>query len=165
MFFSLILPALIGCKEDIVLEYEQFNDVSDTLSVQVGVEKNTTPATIDLHSTTGQIIVGWAEMSPSAGPIGTKHTLVVNVDNRWEDEVSRVTIRTDSGSRGKDEYDMVTDSADEGLHQLELISVGSEGESRTDYFTVRLWKIKDQPFVPVDTGEEEEEEDTGGFFE
>ena len=49
-------------------------------------------------------------------------------------------MRTDSGDRGEDEYDLEADSADEGLFQIVLVSVGDEGESREDTFTIRVWE-------------------------
>ena len=59
-------------------------------------------------------------------------------------------MRTDSGDRGEDEYDLEADSADEGLYLRELSSVGDEGESREETFSIYVWE---DDSTTSDTGE------------
>ena len=54
--------------------------------------------------------------------------------------MDRVSVRTSSGERGEDEYDLVQDSAGDGFWLLQIESVGEEGEQRTDTFELRLWQ-------------------------
>ncbi len=138
MLLSLLL---FGCTPDEEIVYEQFNADDDALSVEVGSASELEAISIDLHSSTGAVVVGQASVDPSGGPSGTVHTLTVEVYDDYEHIVDRASVRTDSGDRGVDEYDMEGDSADEGLYVLELTSVASDGESRTDKLTIRLWDV------------------------
>jgi hypothetical protein len=155
------LLSFLGCKDEEEIFYTQFNAKDDVISIEVGAVEELPPTTIDLHSSTGQVIVGSATVTPGGGPIGTTHVLTVEVLDDWEDQVPRVTVRTDSGNRGEDEYELTTDSADEGLHQIKLVSFGDEGESRTDIFTIRLWEIDGQVIETYDTSIPEEEAGSG----
>jgi hypothetical protein len=96
-------------------------------------------ASVALTSTTESVVIGWGCISPSAGPIGTVHTIRVEVLDDYEAGVDRVSVRTDSGDRGEDEYDLDHDSADIGFWMREIESVGEEGETRSDTITFRLW--------------------------
>ena len=116
------------------------NAQTDQISIQVGTEDVLDAVSISLYSTTGTVEVGTATVNPGGGPIGTEHTLTVEIFDDWEDDVNRVSVRTDSGERGEDEYDLTPDSADEGLYQEVLVSVGTEGETREDIFTIRVWE-------------------------
>lgn len=135
--------ALGACDEDDETSYVQFNADDDALSIDVGAAELGEPTTIDLHSTTGEVVIGTASVDPSAGPIGTEHTLIVQISDNYENLVDRVSVRTDSGDRGEDEYDFISDSADEGLYKRILVSVGAEGEQRTDTLTIRVWDVED----------------------
>lgn len=157
---ALVLPAALlvssGCEEDQEPVWEQFNATDDQVSVEVGVEETLDAVTTFLHSSSGQVEVGEASVEPGGGPIGTEHLFVVQVYDDWEAQVERATVRVDSGERGVDEYEMTPDSADEGLYTTTLVSVGTEGETRTDTVTFRLW---------YDVSDEEEAsggDDTGG---
>jgi hypothetical protein len=155
---SFTLAILPGCKKDEEVTYAQFNGDEDTLSVEVGAKKALPALSIELHSTTGEVIVGTAEVDPGGGPIGTEHAVVVIVADDYENVVDRVSIRTDSGDRGEDEFDLDVDSADEGYYKTTLVSVGEEGEIRTDTLTVRLWDIEDDEdgdTTTTDSGTEE----------
>ena len=142
---ALVLPLLgasdCGSKDEDT--YVQFNADDDTLTIDVGTEDVGEAVSIDLHSTTGSVVIGTATVDPSSGPIGTEHTITVEIFDAYENMVDRVSVRTDSGDRGEDEYDLVGDSADEGFYKLTLVSVGDEGETRQDSFTVRVWDIED----------------------
>jgi hypothetical protein len=149
----MLLAVLLACSEGDEVTYTQFNSDTDQLTIQVGTEELLDPVTISLYSTTGTVEIGSATADPGGGPIGTRHTLTVEVFDDWENDVSRVSVRTDSGDRGEDEYDLEGDSADEGLFQLELSSVGDEGETREDTFTIRVWED--------DTSSSDDTSDTG----
>ncbi|MFZ5475258.1 MAG: hypothetical protein ACOZNI_00660 [Myxococcota bacterium] len=106
-------------------------------------------AAVSLTSTTGSVEIGWGCVSPAAGPVGTVHTMRVEVLDAYEADVDRVSVRTDSGDRGKDEYDLDHDSADIGFWMFEIESVGEDDEQRTDTLTFRLW-------VEESSGDDEE---------
>jgi hypothetical protein len=137
----LVLVAL-GCNKKEEVTYEQFNAEDDTVDIEVGVEKALPAVTTELHSTTGEVIVGTAEVDPGGGPIGTEHEIVVIVVDDYEEIVDRVTVRTYSPDRGKDEYELEPDSADEGYYKKTLVSVGQDDEVRTDTLTFRLWDVE-----------------------
>ena len=134
--------AIAACKKDDEIVYDQYNAEDDALSIEVGVEELLPAVSIDLHSSTGEIVVGTADVDPGGGPIGTEHTITVVIADDYENAIDRVTVRTDTSERGEDEYDLDPDSADEGLYQVTLVSVGTEDEVRTDTFTVRLWEAE-----------------------
>ena len=136
----MLLAVLLACTESEEVIYAQFNADTDQISIQVGSDDVLDPTSVSLYSTTGTVEIGTATADPGGGPIGTEHTLTVEVYDDWENDVSRVSVRTDSGDRGEDEYDLEADSADEGLFQIVLVSVGDEGESREDTFTIRVWE-------------------------
>lgn len=139
---GLPLLLLLACNKDGEIKYVQFNAKDDNVTVSVGVPEELPAVTAELHSSTGEVIVGTVEVSPSGGPIGTTHDIVVIVDNENEDQVDRVTVRTDSPGRGEDEYKLTQDSADEGYYKMQLVSVGAEGEQREDVLTIRLWQAR-----------------------
>ncbi len=147
---SLCFVAVGGCNKDPEVTYTQFNAGDDTLEIEVGTTDKVPSVTIDLHSTTGEVTVGTAEVDPGGGPIGTEHEIVVIVEDAYENVVDRVSVRTDTPDRGEDEYDLDADSADEGFYKTILVSVGDPGEVRTDTLTFRLW-------------DEDDDEDSGGI--
>jgi len=137
--FLLLAASLLACKKDEVITYDQVNATDDQVEVQVGVPEELDPVTTDLHSSTGEVVIGTAEVRPGGGPIGTEHEILVIVTDDYQDLVDRVSVRTESASRGEDEYDLDQDSADEGYYKTTLVTRGSEGEVRTDMLTFRLW--------------------------
>ena len=130
---------LLACTAEEEPVYEQFNAPDDILTVEVGAAELLPPVSIELWSNTGELPVGSASVDPGGGPGGTIHSIVVEVSDDYQDIVDRASVRTDSGERGEDEYDMVRDYADEGIYKLEIQSVADEGEIRTDTLTIRLW--------------------------
>ena len=98
------------------------------------------PLSIDLNSTTGAEVVGSATATPGSGPVGTEHALRVEVLEAWEDQVTRVAVSADSGSRGTELFELRQDSADYGLWVLDLRSSGEEGEARQDIWTIQLFQ-------------------------
>ncbi|MCO4747750.1 MAG: hypothetical protein KC912_23340 [Proteobacteria bacterium] len=106
--------------------------------------------TIDLHSTTGAVLIGSAVLDPGSGPVGTEHSLIVDVGDAWQEDVGRVAVSADSGDRGVELFELRQDSADHGVWVLTLTSSGVEGEARTDQLTVRLFQEQLVP-EPIDT--------------
>ena len=139
----LLVGLILSCGDEETVQYERFNADGDTITLSVGAEDVLDAIEIDLHSTTGEVVIGTAKASPGGGPIGTEHTFVVAIDDDWQDQVDRVSVRIDSGERGEDEYDLEQDSADEGLYKLSLVSVGDEGEARDDVVEVHVWDVID----------------------
>lgn len=139
---ALLALALVACDEAEEETYVQFNADDEQLTVEVGASELGEAESIDLHSTTGEVLIGTATVDPSAGPIGTEHALVVEILDAYEHMVDRVSVRTDSGERGEDEYDLVPDSADEGFFKLVIVSVGAEGEQRSDTLTILVWDVE-----------------------
>lgn len=135
----LLLPVLLACDKEEEVTYSQFNGTADTLVIQVGAAEELAAVTADLTSSTGEVVVGSAEVDPGGGPIGTEHEIVVEIADDYEHIVDRVSVRLDSGSRGEDEFELEQDSADEGVWKLALVSAGSADEVREDTLTVRCW--------------------------
>ncbi len=139
----------LGCGEESDSELEQFNAESDAFTVNIGPNVATDPQEIELRSSTGQVVIGTASLSPGGGPVGTEHLLVVEVADTWQGQVEEVILVVDSGERGTEEFTLKRDSADPGYHQLDIVSVGEEGETREDTFTVQLFA---NDSTPTDTG-------------
>lgn len=131
--------SLLSCGDEDTVSYVRFNGDDDIVTISVGVADLLDDITIDLHSTTGEVVIGSAVVSPGGGPIGTTHDVVVVISDDYEDKVDRVSVRVDSGDRGEDEYDLERDSADEGYYKLSMVSVGDDGEVRDDTFTIKVW--------------------------
>ncbi len=149
--FGICLLAF-GCGEEEDETLSLFNASDDTFEINVGTEEVGTEKTIDLHSSTGQVIVGTATINPDAGPIGTEHELVIIVDDTWEAQVEKVRLTVDSGDRGIESFTMIRDSADPGYHTVSILSVGEEGETRTDIFTIELLANDNPTPSTTDTG-------------
>ena len=135
----LLIPAFLGCAKKKEVTYTQFNGSDDSMTIDVGVPTLEPANSIDLTSTTGQVIIGQATVDPGGGPIGTDHAIVVNVDDAYQQIVDRVSVRLKSPQRGVDEFEMQQDSADEGVWKLDIVSTGTADEVRTDTLTVRCW--------------------------
>lgn len=148
----LLLVVLGACTEDDEVTYEQFNADDDEITIAVGGEL-LDAVTVELHSTTGEVVIGSASVDPGGGPIGTEHTILVQIDDAYEDEVDRVSVRAKAEGRGDDEYDLQGDSADEGLYKRTLVSQGEEGETREDTFVIRVWDIVDDTDGQTDTSD------------
>ena len=156
LFLVVNFVGLMACNKDEEVEYVQYNADCDTLGVRVGIDDEIDPVETSIHSSTGEVEIGWAEIRPGGGPIGTEHEIVVVVDDDYEDVIDLLTVRTDSGDRGEDEYALEQDSADEGYYKLSLESVGETGEIREDMLTFFLWQVVETE----ETDNEEDEEDT-----
>ena len=137
------LCALSACNNDEEVKYQQINAEDDALTVLVGEPELLDPVNTVVRSSTGEVEIGSAEVSPGGGPIGTDHEVVVIVFDDYQDLVDRVSIRTRSPGRGEDEYDLIQDSADEGYYKLTITSAGTDDEQREDTLTVRLWQAEE----------------------
>ncbi len=145
---------LLGaCADDEDPVWKQFNASGDEVVVQVGVEAVLDPVSTLLHSSSGMVEVGSARVEPGGGPLGTEHLFVVVVADAYEHEVGRTTVRVSSPGRGSDEYEMDSDSADEGTWTVTLVTRGEEDEVRDDTVTFRLWyDVSDEESPSDDTG-------------
>ncbi len=130
---------VVGCTADEEPTYDQYNDADESVTIEVGAEDLLPAVTVALHSSTGAVEVGSASVDPGGGPVGTEHTVLVEVFDEYASDVARASVRLDAGARGVDEYDLDADSAGEGIWVIELASVGEDGEVRTDTLTFRLW--------------------------
>lgn len=150
----LVLAGLMGCPTDDNVGWVAFNADDQTVDIEITADGEPGDAlTLDLVSTTGTVAVGAATVDPGSGPVGTEHNVVINVLDEFEEQVGRVTLET-SGDRGNQTHVLIQDSADHGLWQLEVTSLGAEGEARTDTFRVRLWReaeADEEPDTDADT--------------
>ena len=134
-----LVLGLVACDTSDETTYEQYNADGDSVTVSVGVVELLPAVTTVLHSSTGEVEVGSASIDPGGGPIGSTHTVLVSLIADFVADVDRVSVRTDSGDRGEDEYDLEPDSTGTGIYKRELVTVGGEGETRDDVLTFRLW--------------------------
>lgn len=134
----------LGCGEESDSDLDQFNATTDAFNVSIAPDADLTPQEIELRSSTGQVVVGTALITPGGGPVGTEHQIVVEVADTWQGQVEEVIVSVDSGDRGIEEFTLKRDSADPGYHQIDIISVGEEGEVREDTFTVKLFANETQ---------------------
>ena len=120
-----------GDEED--SNYIQFNSPDDAFIVEVGTAELGEEQLIELHSSTGQVIVGSATLSPGSGPVGTEHQLVVIVIILGK-LVEQVRLEVDSGERGLEDRYFKSRFCRPGYHTIDIVSVGEENETRTDTF-------------------------------
>jgi len=150
---AFVLALLFACVEDEEVTYAQYNGDDESVSVDVGADTRyvldedgvEVPETVSvsLMSSTGAVEVGTGTVSPSAGPIGTVHAVMVEISSDYAGDVDRVAVRTASDGRGEDQYDLERDSAGEGYWVFELESQGEDGEERTDTLTFLLYTEED----------------------
>lgn len=129
----------LGCGEESDSDLDQFNATTDAFNVSIAPDADLTPQEIELRSSTGQVVVGTAVITPGGGPVGTEHQIVIEVADTWQGQVEEVVVSVDSGDRGIEDFTLKRDSADPGYHQIDIVSVGEEGEVREDTFTVKLF--------------------------
>lgn len=135
---SLLLTVFLGCEEETDPTYELFNASDASVEIEVGAEALLPATSLTLMSNTESVEVGAATVDPGGGPIGTFHTVRVEVMDDYVSAVDKVQIQTSSPGRGEDTYSLTRDSTGQGIWVFELESVGAEGEARTDTFTFRL---------------------------
>lgn len=138
MLASVLL--LLACESEEEAVWVQYNSGGESVEVQVGAAEVLDPVQIPLTSSTGAVEIGVATVTPGGGPIGTIHDVLVEVYGDYDSDIDRVSVRTSSGERGEDEYDLSQDSAGDGFWLLQIESVGEEGEQRTDTLELRLWQ-------------------------
>lgn len=132
------LCTLLACAAG-ATTYDRFNS-DDSVVVHVTASTGLgAPVSLDLVSTTGAVTVGTATVDPGSGPVGTDHTVTVDVLPAYAEEVTKVTIQTDAGARGVEDHDMVQDSAEHGRWWRVVTSMGDPGEERDDTFTFELF--------------------------
>lgn len=138
------LVALFGCdpEEDVV--WRQFNGNSDIVQIEVTPGEPAGVAFVDLTSNTGVVVVGTATVTPARGPVGTSHTLVIEVDDEWGPRLGRASVSSE-GARGDEAYDLLQDTARPGVFELVLTSLGAVGESRTDSWRIAVFEPDDTP--------------------
>ena len=143
MMRALLLLGLLGIEacEDEKTEYEPFSSHEDSVNVKVGSADLLDGESTEVLSNTGANVVGEAMVSPGGGPIGTEHMLTATVSQENQYIVDRVSVEITSPHRPDRELDLVRDSEDRELFVLDLVSVGEDGESRTDIFTFKFWDI------------------------
>ncbi len=154
---SLLLLAggLVGCNKDDELVLAQFNGDDDILVVCVGEGEDCEPVSaIDVHSTNGSTLIGTASVDPATGPVGTLHTVSVDVDDAWEDQVLLVAAEF-IGIRGQQTWELRQDSADHGNWILEVESLGNDDEVREEEILLRLYEDQDEPDLVTTTEPEE----------
>lgn len=137
---AMVLAGLLaaGCGLGGDAGWVRFNADDQDLTVQVGPGALADPQTLTLLSTTESVEIGEAVLTPGGGPVGTEHSVIVTVLDAYEEQVGRVTVLTE-GERGTQTHLLVQDSADPGLWQVSVQSLGAEDETREDVFTIRLW--------------------------
>ncbi|MCP4807542.1 MAG: hypothetical protein GY913_19655 [Proteobacteria bacterium] len=151
----LALPLVASTCTEAEVAYEQVNDASDALTVEVGVADELEAVQADLTSNTGAVVVGVASVSPGGGPVGTIHTVSVVVDDAYEDQVDLVRIVASADKRDDREFDLTQDAFDEGIWVMEIESFGGADEVRTDTLGIQLLDVTgddDEPVVSEDTG-------------
>jgi hypothetical protein len=154
----LFLFTLIACDTSSETTYASFNADDNSVTISVGTEteyETDTAGTLvlddagepvpvsvstTLTSTADEVELGTGSVSPSAGPVGTTHTVRVDLDEDYASDVDRVTIETSSGDRGTDTYELEADSAGDGVWVIQLVSYGEEGEVREDTMTFHLYE-------------------------
>jgi len=136
----LLLLLAIGCKDEEEVTWVAYNSDADRLEIEVGAADLLDPVQIPLTSSTGAIEVGTATVTPGGGPVGTIHDVLVEIAEDYDSDVDRVSVRTESGARGEDEYDLDQDSAGEGVWLVQIQSVGEADEQRTDTLHILLWQ-------------------------
>lgn len=138
-----VLAGLSGCEAADEAVWEDYSSGDDTVEVLVGTECDPAPCApveTTITSTTGAVEVATGSVDPGGGPIGTIHTVSVFVYEEFDPDVGRVTVTTNSGKRGEDEYDLDRDSAGQGYWLLEIQSVGEQDEVRTDTLAFHLYQ-------------------------
>jgi hypothetical protein len=134
-----LVLSLVACDEESETSWTQYNADGDQVEIEVGVPELQPEVSTILHSSTGQVEIGVASVDPGGGPVGSLHTVLVTVYADYSADVGRVSVRTDSGDREVDEFDLDVDSTGTGIFKAELRSVGAESETRTDTLTFRVW--------------------------
>lgn len=154
---ALAAVGLAACGDpaaDPTLEWARFNGEEDvaTIEVTAGGEAGA-PVTIELRSTSGASRVGEATIDPGSGPVGTVHTVLVTIDEDYVERVRRAEVETATESRGTWTIPLEQDSAEAALWIRDIVSLGADGETRTDTFRFELYELIEPTPDPADTEE------------
>lgn len=137
---TLLLALLVGCKKDDEVTWTQYNAEDNAVQVEVGAADVLPAVSVTLTSSTGSVDIGTGSVDPGGGPINdTVYTVRVEMLADYADDIDRATVRTTSGDRGEDEFEMTEDSTGQGIWLYQLQAVGEADEQRTDTVTFRLW--------------------------
>jgi hypothetical protein len=148
---SLLYLALLGCKDDPGAQWVRFNGEDDVAELRVTEAAELGEAGVfELRSTTGATIVGAVTISPGSGPVGTDHTLLVELGEDYEERVQRAEVVVDSGERGVRRFPLEQDSADRWKWLIGLTSYGVEGEERVDTLTFELYEVQEAPLPEIE---------------
>lgn len=136
-----VLLGAVACDQDPT--WVRFNAEDDAIGLQITADSAVGPgAGVDLHSSTGTVLVGSVWVEPTSGPVGTAHELVLTVDAAFEDRVQRAEVEVAS-ERGTHVFGFEQDSAEAGRWVLSVTSLGNAGEERVDTLTFGLWEMTD----------------------
>lgn len=140
----LVVPLAGGCEKSDEVSWTQFNSDDNVVTVEVGAAEVLPAVEVLLTSNTGEVDIGVGSVDPGGGPINTTtYQVRVDIAEEYADDVGRVSVRTNSGDRGEDEYDLYADTTGQGIWVFELVALGDEGETRSDTLTFRLWQADD----------------------
>lgn len=148
----MLVLLLVACDQGEATTWKQYNAEDNSVVIEVGMAEVLPAVTTALTSNTGAVELGAASVDPGGGPIDTMHTIEVQIESAYAEDIDRVSVRLDAGDRGVDEFNLEADSTGEGIWVLQVRSVGEAGETRTDTLTFRLWD------EVVDTGSGSSEE-------
>ena len=139
-----VLVGVLGvaaCDQDPT--WARFNAEDDGVDLSITAASDEGPGEgVDLHSSTGTVLVGSVWVEPTTGPVGTEHALVLTVDDAWADRVQRAEVEVAS-TRGTHVFAFAQDSAEAGRWVLSITSLGNPGEERVDRLTFGLWEMTD----------------------
>jgi len=137
-----VVALLGGCEAE--SSWDAFGNPAE-LVVQVGTA-DLLPAveTFAGGQVADDLPVAVVTLDPGGGPIGTEHGLRVAVEEDFESEVQRVTVRVDAGTYGTDVFELEQDPAFIGEWGITLESLGdAQAEPREDTLTLKLWTPAD----------------------
>ena len=141
----------LGCNKDEGAVWVRFNGDQDNYDISVTADETLGDGVQhELTSTTGASVVGTVDITPSSGPVGTDHRILVALDAVYEERVQRVDVVSDSGSRGVLRFTMEQDSAELYKWVLDVTSMGVVGEERVDTLTFELFEVQEAA-LPGDT--------------
>ena len=130
---------MVACDEETSTSWAQYNADDESITIAVGNAELLPLVSTTLHSSTGEVDIGTASVDPGGGPVGTTHVVKVELSDEYADDIGRVSVRTDSGDLGEDEFDLAADSTGEGIYKIEIVSVGGNDETRDDTLTFFVW--------------------------
>jgi hypothetical protein len=145
-----------GCnQDDVEATWVRFNNDEDFIEIEVEPGAVGDEILGDVTSTTGETVVGSIRVTPGSGPVGTEHTVVVQVLEAYEERVARVDIKAVSDDRGNRIFTLQQDSAELGVWVAELVSYGVDDEVRVDRLEPSLYELQEIILPDEEPGAEE----------